>query len=75
MSYCPASDSPVPELKMLLMPEPVRYQNKGAQSVTGMLRHWTVMPDAGMPMSSYALDQEFFSYSSSLPMKKKAKTS
>ncbi len=48
--HCPALVSPVTEWKLVLMPEPVRCQNKGVQSGPGMLRYGTEMPDAGMPM-------------------------
>jgi hypothetical protein len=34
------------------MPEPARYRRKGTQSGTGMLRYWTEIPYAGMPMPS-----------------------
>jgi hypothetical protein len=32
------------------MLETVWYQNKGTQSRTGMLRYWTEIQDAGVPM-------------------------
>jgi hypothetical protein len=42
--------SPVPELNRMPIPEPVRYQNKGTQSDTGMLRYRTEMSGTGMPI-------------------------
>ncbi len=47
------SCSSVPEWTKIPMLEPVRYWNKGTQSGTGLLRNWTEIQDAGMPMPSY----------------------
>jgi hypothetical protein len=40
----------VPECSKLLMPETVRYRNKGARPGTGMLQYQTEVADAGMPI-------------------------
>jgi hypothetical protein len=36
--------------KMQPTPEPIWYRNRETQSGTGMLRYWTGMLDAGMPI-------------------------
>jgi hypothetical protein len=43
MLDCPATGSPVPELKRMTIPEQVRYRIKGTQSDTGILRYRTEM--------------------------------
>jgi hypothetical protein len=42
--------SPVPDLNMLTMPEPVRCRKKVTQSGIFSVRYQTKMTDAGMPM-------------------------
>ncbi len=47
-------DCPVLQLNRMPIPEPVRYQNKGTQSSTGMLRYRNEMSRNGMPMPGNA---------------------
>jgi hypothetical protein len=44
------------------MPEPVRYRNKGAKSVTGMLCYRTEIHDAGMPMPAASMPMPSYSW-------------
>jgi hypothetical protein len=46
----------------MLLPEPVRYRNKGTQSGTGMLRYRTEIQDAGMPMQVASTSMPMPSY-------------
>jgi hypothetical protein len=50
MSDCLASSQPGIQMDKKAVVEPVRYRNKGTQSGTVMLRYWTEVQDAGMPM-------------------------
>jgi hypothetical protein len=45
----------------MLMPEPVRYQNKGTQSGTGL-----ILQDAGMPMPAASTSMPMPSYAAAL---------
>jgi hypothetical protein len=42
--------SPVPDLKKITMPKPVRYRTKLTQSGIFLVRYRTKIRDAGMPM-------------------------
>ncbi len=53
-----ASSKSDTEMTNIPMPKPVQYQNKGTQSCTGMLRYWTELRGAGMPMPSYGKNSE-----------------
>jgi hypothetical protein len=44
------------------MAEPVRYQNKGIQSGTGMLQYRTEIQDAGMPMPAASSSMQMPSF-------------
>ncbi len=52
MSDCPSFIQSGIGTNKMRMPEPVRYQNKGTWSGTGMLRYRTEIQDAGMPAAS-----------------------
>jgi hypothetical protein len=55
MPDCPASSQSGTGMTKVPMPEPVRCRNKVTQPGTGMLRYWTEILDAEMPMPSYGI--------------------
>ncbi len=50
MSDCPASGQSVPDWKKLTMPKPVQYRTKLTQSGIFLVRYWTKIRDARIPM-------------------------
>ena len=46
----------------MLIPEPVRYENKGTLFSTGMLRYRTEIQDTGMPMPAALTSMPMASY-------------
>jgi hypothetical protein len=50
MLDCPASDQSGIGIKKLTMPGQVRYRTKPRQSGIFLVRYWTEIIDAGMPM-------------------------
>ncbi len=54
--------SPVPDWNKLTMPEKVRYQTKLSQSGLFLVRYWTKIRDAGMPMPALVSSMPMPSY-------------
>ncbi len=62
MSDCLASRQSGIQMNKNAVVEPVRYRNKGTQSGTVMLRYWTEVHDAGMPMPAASTSMLMPSY-------------
>ncbi len=58
--------SPVPDWKKLTMPEQVRYRTKLTQSGIFLVRYWTKIRDAGMPMPALVSSMPMPSYAQDL---------
>jgi hypothetical protein len=54
--------SPVPDWKNLTMPEQVQYRTKRTQSGIFIVRYWTKIRDAGMPMPALVSSMPMPSY-------------